>query len=138
MDAWTIVWLMVVWVWVWYWAIILTSLFNFIKSSFDKKERDLTDEERAEWFRKIREDLKRRKKENSIIISHNWFKFIWPKRLDWWFYPMNDRYYFRSLTDKMPLEDWMKEVEVVKVDDEFYKWFLRLVFTVRKPCFTWL
>lgn len=73
-------------------------------------------------------DIKNKRLENMLIVEYKWFRYLGTKDFSHFFLPLKWNKAMYSLTNGYIIDD-VDKIEVMKIDDSFYEWFKRLIYT---------
>lgn len=127
------------------WGVYLVCIiYNIISNLiFEIKEsKDVTvyasEEEKEKKMKEMGEEIYKRKMKSLVIVEHNGWRYIWPQDFSHFFLPLKDgNKAMYSLTDGYILKG-IENVPVMKVWDDFFQDFLKLVYTVNGSSILWI
>ena len=97
-----------------------------------------SEEEKEKKMKERGEEIYKKKVKSLVIVEHNGWRYIWPQDFSNFFLPLKDgNKAMYSLTNGYLLKG-IENVPVIKVWDEFFQDFLKLVYTVNGSSILWI
>lgn len=117
MDYWTILGWIIVIIWAAYAIKIINFLIEMIKWCFENN-KDVTCKDKEPLISSLRKN----KINNSIIINHRGWRYLWPKDMkSGWFVRISGNKLIYSLVEQRAVPEWVNEVEEITVNDLFFE-----------------